>query len=203
MWMDGSGGKQVFEREGHGNGSNMAFFQKIAEVHRVPHLFFIPDSVMNIFAPNRTNRIPFSPSLTQDHEYGQGFVYKWTYKENRTEIVWTYNLWFQISWWLVDENAWFKRQITLRSRHYQIHITIAWINEFDFQPYSRAARESVRFLLQFMKTDMVWCSRRWLMMKIQLNEAWINEIHQLPGESELCNSWNWSRFLLQMLQTEL
>lgn len=159
-------------------------FQNFEEVHRVHHLFFIPDSVMNNFQPNHTNHIPFSPSLHAGHGYGNGLVQKLIYKEIHSRIVLSHKLWIKISTRLLHGNAWFKHQNALRSKIYWIHMAIATIRRFENLTFLKYIVKSLLVLFQFVKTDVVLCSRRWLMMKIQLKGARGSGNLQLPLESD-------------------
>lgn len=96
----------------------------------------------------------------------------------------------------MDEIARFKCQITLCSRLYLNHMSIAWIEGIEILPSWCAAVESVRVWSKLCETDSLgWC-RRCMVMNAQLNNAWINEILQLPWKLKLCNSENLHDFFL-------
>ena len=159
-----------------------------------------PDSVMTNLQPKRINRIWISSSFNVDQGYGHGFVQRLTYKEIHSIKVLMHKLWIKISWWLLNENAWFKCQTTPRSTHYLSHVLILRIKGFENSPSWSAVGESACIWPWFLKTDEECWLWRWLMMKIQLTGAWIRGKLQLPLMSDTLHSENLATILLQCLK---
>lgn len=174
-------------------------FQNLELHHRSSY----PKFVKNKFQPKRTSHIPLEPAFNVDHKYGHEIVQKLTYTKIQSRIAMTCKLWITISWWIMDGIARFKHQSTLCPRIYLNHMAIAIIKGFENLTFLMCSVEIVCVWLRLMKTDVVYCSRRRLVMISQLNNARPWRICQLPLKSSRLHSENWHGFLPQLLQQTL
>ena len=94
----------------------------------------------------------------------------------------------------ISNDSWlYKLLHTLQTSFYNIHITILKMVRVEFQPWMMAVVESLRFLLQFVQTDVEeWC-RRWMVKRFQLKRAWFKVNSWLPWMEWSLDSWSsWS-----------
>lgn len=103
----------------------------------------------------------------------------------------------------MDEITRFKHQSILCSRIYLNHMSILTIRGCENLTFLMCSVESLLVLPRIVKTDVVYCSRRRLVMISQLNNARTWRICQLPLKSSRLHSENWHSFLPQLLQQTL